>query len=75
MGDYRRYLAEHLPKSDAKNKSAAFYSEAWKVAQESLKATHPTRLGMHFPVDTMAFATFPLVDYVRISTELFSLSV
>jgi len=46
MGDYYRYLTEAFPIDDYKGHCSNFYDEAMKIAEESLEATHPTRLGL-----------------------------
>jgi len=46
IGDYYRYLTEAFPHDKYKNSCNKFYDEAMKIAEESLDATHPTRLGL-----------------------------
>lgn len=49
-GDYYRYLAEFTTEAEALQKSkdnaAKFYKDAMTIAEETLKATHPIRLGL-----------------------------
>eukprot|EP00457_Paulinella_chromatophora_P009330 gb/GEZN01009393.1/.p1 GENE.gb/GEZN01009393.1/~~gb/GEZN01009393.1/.p1 ORF type:complete len:259 (-),score=56.91 gb/GEZN01009393.1/:531-1307(-) len=49
-GDYYRYLAEFTTGDkeleDSKNNAAKYYKDALDVAQETLNATHPIRLGL-----------------------------
>jgi len=47
-GDYYRYLAEACSTEDEKhgNEAANFYKQAFDIAEEHLKATHPIRLGL-----------------------------
>jgi len=46
IGDYYRYLTEAFPYDKYKNKCNKYYEDAMKIAEESLDATHPTRLGL-----------------------------
>jgi len=46
IGDYNRYLTEAFPVDEYKAKCNEYYSDAMKIAEESLEATHPTRLGL-----------------------------
>jgi hypothetical protein len=47
LGDYYRYRAESAPPSKGHDqKAAAFYGEAFTLAQEELLPTHPIRLGL-----------------------------
>jgi len=46
IGDYYRYLTEAFPTDDYKANCNKFYADAMKIAEESLDATHPTRLGL-----------------------------
>jgi len=46
IGDYYRYLTEAFPTDEYKNKCAASYNDAMAIANNSLDATHPTRLGL-----------------------------
>jgi mRNA-degrading endonuclease RelE of RelBE toxin-antitoxin system len=46
IGDYYRYLTEALPCDKYKNNCNKYYADAMKIAEESLDATHPTRLGL-----------------------------
>jgi len=46
IGDYYRYLTEAFPTDDYKSKCGEYYNEAMDIANESLDATHPTRLGL-----------------------------
>jgi len=46
IGDYYRYLTEAFPIDKYKNNCNKYYDEAMNIAQESLDATHPTRLGL-----------------------------
>eukprot|EP00360_Condylostoma_magnum_P001454 CAMPEP_0168316142 /NCGR_PEP_ID=MMETSP0210-20121227/14589_1 /TAXON_ID=40633 /ORGANISM="Condylostoma magnum, Strain COL2" /LENGTH=72 /DNA_ID=CAMNT_0008295291 /DNA_START=145 /DNA_END=363 /DNA_ORIENTATION=- len=48
-GDYYRYIAEFVSggeKDTASNQADSAYTEARKISEESLEATHPTRLGL-----------------------------
>jgi 14-3-3 protein epsilon len=45
-GDYYRYLAEFLPNNDYDKKAAKYYQEAMTIAEASLQATDPIRLGL-----------------------------
>jgi 14-3-3 protein epsilon len=49
-GDYYRYLAEFTKDEESLKKSkenaSKFYQDALKIAEETLKATHPIRLGL-----------------------------
>jgi len=46
MGDYYRYLTEAFPTEEYKGKCNKFYADAMNIAEETLEATHPTRLGL-----------------------------
>jgi len=46
IGDYYRYLTEAFPIDEYKNNCNQYYGDAMKIAEESLDATHPTRLGL-----------------------------
>jgi len=46
IGDYYRYLTEAFPYDKYKTDCNKYYSDAMKIAEESLDATHPTRLGL-----------------------------
>jgi len=47
LGDYYRYRAESAPVNAGYDlKSAEYYEQAFKLAQEHLEPTHPTRLGL-----------------------------
>jgi len=46
IGDYYRYLTEAFPVDKYKEKCSKFYGDAMNIAEESLEATHPTRLGL-----------------------------
>jgi len=46
IGDYYRYLTEAFPTEDYKTKCGGYYTDAMKIANEALDATHPTRLGL-----------------------------
>lgn len=46
MGDYYRYLTEAFPIDDYKENCSTYYNNAMNIAEESLEATHPTRLGL-----------------------------
>jgi len=46
IGDYYRYLTEAFPIDDYKSNCSKFYDDAMKIAEDSLEATHPTRLGL-----------------------------
>merc|ERR1719427_281177 len=46
IGDYYRYLTEAFPYDKYKSKCNTYYEDAMKIAEESLDATHPTRLGL-----------------------------
>jgi hypothetical protein len=46
IGDYYRYLTEAFPEDEYKDKCSKYYTEAMEIAEESLEATHPTRLGL-----------------------------
>ena len=48
-GDYYRYIAEFSASEEHKeaaNNAMKFYEEAMEVAKETLKPTHPIRLGL-----------------------------
>lgn len=45
-GDYFRYRAESVVGMDYAKQSALYYGKAYSKAQDSLKATHPIRLGL-----------------------------
>jgi len=45
-GDYYRYLSEFRSDNDYQSKAEKFYTDAMKIAEESLPETHPTRLGL-----------------------------
>jgi len=46
IGDYYRYLTEAFPTDDYKSNCNKYYDDAMKIAEDSLDATHPTRLGL-----------------------------
>jgi len=46
IGDYYRYLTEAFPYDKYKDACNKHYDDAMKIAEESLDATHPTRLGL-----------------------------
>jgi len=46
IGDYYRYLTEAFPIDDYKDNCNKYYAEAMTIAEETLEATHPTRLGL-----------------------------
>jgi len=46
IGDYYRYLTEAFPYDKYKDNCNKYYGDAMKIAEESLDATHPTRLGL-----------------------------
>jgi len=46
IGDYYRYLTEAFPIDEYKDNCNKFYSDAMKIAEQALEATHPTRLGL-----------------------------
>jgi len=46
IGDYYRYLTEAFPIDEYKTNCNKYYGDAMKIAEESLDATHPTRLGL-----------------------------
>lgn len=45
-GDYYRYLAESCSDQGHDKAADKYYREAYKIAKEHLKATHPIRLGL-----------------------------
>jgi len=45
-GDYHRYHAEVTAGDGQKNEAEASYAKAWELAQNSLRDTHPVRLGL-----------------------------
>jgi len=45
-GDYYRYLAEFVSDKGYDKKAETFYGDALKIAEQSLKPTHPIRLGL-----------------------------
>jgi tetratricopeptide (TPR) repeat protein len=45
-GDYYRYLAESVTDKQHDEKAAEYYKQAYELAQEKLKPTHPIRLGL-----------------------------
>jgi len=45
-GDYYRYLAEFVSDKGHDKKAAEFYNSALKIAETTLKPTHPIRLGL-----------------------------
>lgn len=45
-GDYYRYLAESVVDQGHDKKAAEFYKQAYELAQQKLKPTHPIRLGL-----------------------------
>jgi len=46
IGDYYRYLTEAFPNDEYKSNCNTNYESAMKIAEETLEATHPTRLGL-----------------------------
>jgi len=46
IGDYYRYLTEAFPYDKYKDACNKNYDDAMKIAEESLDATHPSRLGL-----------------------------
>jgi len=46
IGDYYRYLTEAFPIDKYKDNCSKFYNDAMQIAEETLEATHPTRLGL-----------------------------
>lgn len=45
-GDYFRYLAESVTDQQNDEKAAEYYKQAFEIAKEELKPTHPIRLGL-----------------------------
>jgi len=45
-GDYCRYIAESSGAEDDKQNAGKYYKEAYAIAQEHLRTTHPIRLGL-----------------------------
>jgi len=46
IGDYYRYLTEAFPSDDYKSNCSKHYEDAMNIAEKTLEATHPTRLGL-----------------------------
>jgi len=46
IADYYRYLAEFSPSKEYINNATKFYKQALDLAEKSLEATHPVRLGV-----------------------------
>jgi len=46
IGDYYRYLTEAFPEEEYRTHCETHYHSAMKIAEETLEATHPTRLGL-----------------------------
>ena len=44
--DYYRYKAEYNPNDSNKNNCKKYYENAYEIAKNSLRSTHPTRLGL-----------------------------
>lgn len=45
-GDYCRYIAESSGADDDKQNAGKYYKQAYEIAQEHLRTTHPIRLGL-----------------------------